>query len=495
MATLSKDKVKEIIEGAPEGTTPAGIVAGLRQEGHQLEGYDEVAQSIGVPVERKKTFTESAAGVLDTIFGGGVIGEAIGTQIAKFKATPEQREFVDPGPTAGQITGDVLRTGLNVVGLKGAGALTKGLTRGIAGREAAETLGKAELSGRARFGLRAAETSTLGGGFGVAEALRQGKPEEATKLAMQGALFGFGISAVTGVSGAVFRGATEVLPRKLYSQIFSVAKDDLRLAFQAEAKGGKLDPILAQEVLDRGLRGSSRNMAVYSFKKLNTLEEQVQTLVKDPGKKVKINKKAYISLLEELEDKFSKGAEKFFTERSTNARQLILELRKTKGSNVRMDTVLKMRRYIDNMRNTSSFRLDVNLAPKQEAYKASADGLRKALGDASPEFKSLMKEERIFIQAVDAIVDDAVKRGNRNAIGLIDIIIGGGGIASGSIVGGLTAATAVRGFQQPFTLTNIGYFLSQFGKGFNLARKEGVKAPTRVGTLRGLLESGILQEE
>ena len=41
MAFLSKDKVKEILAGAPEGTTPEGIVAGLRQQGHVLEGYVE----------------------------------------------------------------------------------------------------------------------------------------------------------------------------------------------------------------------------------------------------------------------------------------------------------------------------------------------------------------------------------------------------------------------------------------------------------------------
>jgi SepF-like predicted cell division protein (DUF552 family) len=37
--TLSKDRVKEIIQKAPPGTSPAGIIAGLRQKGYQMEGY------------------------------------------------------------------------------------------------------------------------------------------------------------------------------------------------------------------------------------------------------------------------------------------------------------------------------------------------------------------------------------------------------------------------------------------------------------------------
>ena len=43
MAYLTKDQVKQIIQKAPAGTSPAGIVAALRAKGHQLEGYDQPA--------------------------------------------------------------------------------------------------------------------------------------------------------------------------------------------------------------------------------------------------------------------------------------------------------------------------------------------------------------------------------------------------------------------------------------------------------------------
>ena len=42
------------------------------------------------------------SGLLDAIFGGGVVGEAIGAQIAKRTVPEEQREFIS-GPTRKQI--------------------------------------------------------------------------------------------------------------------------------------------------------------------------------------------------------------------------------------------------------------------------------------------------------------------------------------------------------------------------------------------------------
>lgn len=36
MATITKEQLKEIIQKAPKGTTPEGIVSALRSLGHQL---------------------------------------------------------------------------------------------------------------------------------------------------------------------------------------------------------------------------------------------------------------------------------------------------------------------------------------------------------------------------------------------------------------------------------------------------------------------------
>ena len=45
MALLTKEQVRQIILNAPPDTTPEGIISALREEGHELEGYDEAQLS------------------------------------------------------------------------------------------------------------------------------------------------------------------------------------------------------------------------------------------------------------------------------------------------------------------------------------------------------------------------------------------------------------------------------------------------------------------
>lgn len=44
---LTKDKVREILKNAPPGTTPVGIISGLRERGYELEGYQEAGANTG----------------------------------------------------------------------------------------------------------------------------------------------------------------------------------------------------------------------------------------------------------------------------------------------------------------------------------------------------------------------------------------------------------------------------------------------------------------
>lgn len=138
-------KVAEIYQELKATTTPMGIEQ---------------------PVEVKKTFMEKTGNILDSIFGGGKIGEAIGTSSVKSdvragvgpdgqpiaeadysKLSPEailrlqakgvpttaqgQREEVAQsmeGPNAGQIAGDVARIGVNFLP---AGMIAKGGAKAV----------------------------------------------------------------------------------------------------------------------------------------------------------------------------------------------------------------------------------------------------------------------------------------------------------------------------------------------------------------------------
>src|SRR3990167_2524128 len=161
MAYLTKQQVREILMNAPEETSAPGIIAGLRERGHTLEGYDSIEEE---PKKPRRTTLDKAAGFFDTVFGGGKIGEAIGTQIAKATVPKEQRQFVSPGPTSLQVAGDVAGVGLTVAGLKGVGTVgkigarilkTMGLGAGLAASEAVSEgedlgqVGKSAISGGA----------------------------------------------------------------------------------------------------------------------------------------------------------------------------------------------------------------------------------------------------------------------------------------------------------------------------------------------------------
>ncbi len=63
MANLTKDQVIKIIQNRPPGTSPEGIVAALRQQGHTLEGYDT---SI-TPAQPEPSLFERASGILNSI--------------------------------------------------------------------------------------------------------------------------------------------------------------------------------------------------------------------------------------------------------------------------------------------------------------------------------------------------------------------------------------------------------------------------------------------
>ena len=271
------------------------------------------------------------------------------------------------------------------------------------------------------------------------------------------------VPGAVGTLGAIKKVITERLPERLYDQIFKQSTDDLMQYYRTLSKGGEINPTLAREVMERGLKGSSENMAIYSIRKLDELEEGVQEtvqLLKSQGVKITMeNKQGYVDILGTIKDQFKSG---FLSNRAKDAESMAKELNKIKGSKIGIDLALKVRRFIDKMRNTSSFRMDPKLTPRQEEFKVAADTLRKSLSDAG--LGDLMKEESVYISALEDIVKDAAARKNVKLLNLTDVIIGGGGMATGFPGAGLGAAAAIRGFQQPFTLTSLGQALFKSGK-------------------------------
>lgn len=304
-------------------------------------------------------------------------------------------------------------------------------------------------------------TKLLGGSIGEAVEFAgktflqtAGDLRQTRDAAIVGGVASPAIKAISAVGKGVFK----FLPEKLYSQIFKRTEDDLSLFYQTVAKGKTVNPTLAKEVLDRGLVGNSKNLAVYSFKKLSDLEKAVQVAAK--GKTIKIAQtRAYTSLLNDIKANLGQP---LFSPLSREASVIAKELAKSGDKQIPIKTILKLRRLLDNARSTSSFKLDARLASKQETFKKAADLLRQKISNAG--LKDLMNEERIFIEAIDSIVSDAVRRQNKALLGLTDVLLGGGGLAAGATGAGVGIAAGVRAFQQPVSLTGLGQGLYRAGK-------------------------------
>lgn len=298
---------------------------------------------------------------------------------------------------------------------------------------------------------------------------------------VQNFLIGAAIPPVSAALSGIGKAITVKLPERLYKQVFKVSKDDLELNVRTLAKGKKIDPTLAKEVLDRGLFGSSQNMGVYSAKKLMELESKVQEVAKNDKILFKVPRKNdYITLLNSIKDEFSK---RFGTKYARQADQFVKSIQKGNGYIPKKES-LELKRFFDGLRNRSSFRLDPTLSGKQDELKEAADIIRRTLRK-DKEFAGLMDEERVFIEALDSILEDWAKRGNRKLLNLTDVILGGGGLAAGGPFGSAIGIGAVRGFQQPFTLTGLGQLFKKVGE----AIPEGT-APTVTRGVGGVIIKG-----
>lgn len=448
---------------------------------------------------------EETTGVLGTLgrfTGTEALGRFLGSKLAS----------LDPATKA------------NLEAVKKSGAIDEaGVTNfsrgGVSNRELAGSVAQTALSlGTVGMGKvlssgslaeKALKGATLGGAFGAAGAA-QTEGSSIAMGALTGALIGGAIPIAGRMISDIGKGAADV-PEKLYAQIFRRVEDD----YAASIKSGyymdlqksnpekyaqllekglvpeapNFNPTLAKEALNKGLRGNVENMAKYSFGKQIQIEDEIRDLVK--GQVVKVdNKKGYVKLLTSLQKEFGKQDVGFMPERGKTANMLLSELKSAKSNKVSAETALKLRRFLDSMRNTSSFRTNPNLTLKQDAFKSAADKLRGALATQLPGIKDKMNDYRIFIEAFDELVKKGVRDENAKLLNMTDVLIGGGGLASGFPGAGIGAATAVRAFQSPTSLTGLGYGLNKVVGGVrslsNALTSPGVRTAARTLTTSGI---------
>lgn len=249
---------------------------------------------------------EKAASGFNTVFGGGKIGEAIGTQIAKARATPEERKFITPGPSAKEIVGDVIRVGANFIpaggaGLGMAGKIGIGLGTGYAfdvGNDMAENKSASEIL--------TPGIGTLVGGLvppvlGKTIPLVQGLRKGATKTAEVGAT----------------KLAENIVEKRVsqFDKVFNTSGPLRRLKIKSDSKGYNISQTLAANdkyipVPDGGkitYEGIAEPMANLQ-KDIKYRAEAVNAVVDSFGQKVNINDWR-ATALKEIDDLKLKGDE------------------------------------------------------------------------------------------------------------------------------------------------------------------------------------------
>ena len=171
---ITKDKMREIIQNAPEGTSPAGIVASLRAKGFELEGYKESVKqgNIKRQQQEKKETEKRKEGFSLAKLGKRHIQDPIESAIQKSPIGTSPLAYL---PT--QIIG--------------------------AGQQMVETIGKEAIKAVPRVALSGAEAIT-------------GKEQRAT-LPYIGEVRG--VSAMAGDRAAMFAGEEGILGKQVSPEI------------------------------------------------------------------------------------------------------------------------------------------------------------------------------------------------------------------------------------------------------------------------------------
>lgn len=306
MKNITRDQVQVIIQNAPPGTDPRAVLDEFVKRGYTIEGVDMqqaqervATQMTPQEVEQKVSLREKTGSVLNAVFGGGKIGEAIGTKIAKskfeaddsgmseadrqraeqvfkqrtgkeadFSLEAQEQEIKESmkGPKASQVLGDIARTAATFFPVgKGATAISKvaqgmGISKG-----AANYLG-AIISG---------------GAAGATVDVSEDVAADRNVALGMGTAFGAGLPAASPVAKALARVTARVVGKgaaEISGALTGTSAETLEQAFYASKTGGKeLDSFTA------AMRGKTtpEKLAMALRENTEVINTQRQTLFKE----------------------------------------------------------------------------------------------------------------------------------------------------------------------------------------------------------------------
>jgi hypothetical protein len=396
------------------------------------------AAEINQPQAPQETGMQKWGRRLDMFLGGGKIGEAIGTQIAKGNLgttlqkfavgqdlTPEQEAHVSAGPTGRQLVADAARVGVNFlpVGTMG-GAITNRLaTEGV--KRFARPLGN--ISSQALAGYA----------YDVTEGVRQG--EEQPLRPGMGTYTGLGFGALGSAGSAGLRKLGQQTGQQKLADL-TTSMSSLTNSLNRNTKKGGVTPL---QTLEReGLMPTVADGKIVTDEvraqlqqRLASLAEQTRGVIASSGKEV-----PWSTFKNEIQttiknDKLLQNLGKTETVMK-NANVILESYRRSYGNRIPVSA-------IDDIRKAANTQWKDEV---RDMYRAIGDASRKIVYDVVPDntVRDALRQEGELLAASDfakSLHGKAVK-GGRLGTGMSQIIGGMIGTGAGAMGGPLTSVIA-----------------------------------------------------
>jgi hypothetical protein len=320
-------------------------------------------------------------------------------------------------------------------------------------------------------GRVAAKAGMEGIGGGAIALAQTGDLEEAAKT---GGLFA-GVRGTLGTAGELARAFR--IPERIYSSIFKNTYRDVvtelktagaaafqkahpdefkALVDQGIIRAGKngviqIDDTLAKQALDRGLKGSLKNMANQTVAGLYRAESKVRDVAKNATTKVDVSEKQFQTILRQIAADYKDVG---FGEFSQKAKVLADAIKQNKGK-VNVETAIAIRRLLDGLRTQASYNAPASrLSLGQQNLKFLANTLRGRVNKV-PGMQAVMDDYSFYIDALEHIGKEAARAGNRQIISLLDALFFGGGAVAASQAAGATLGLMRRALTVPSSATRM----------------------------------------
>jgi hypothetical protein len=316
--------------------------------------------------------------------------------------------------------------------------LTKGIESPLL-RASARIIGKSAVQGTAAGEVRLAQT---------------GSPKEAAITAATAGVIRGGLATIGEGARALH------LPERLYSTIFKNSAQDMiselksgGLAKLQETNPQKLQQFidkgivkinpdgspllndtLAEKAIENGLRGSIRNMANTVVEGTLDSENSAQTIANSYKGTINLAEPQIKNVLKEISSEYENVG---FGDISNEAGRLAQSITDG-GGNVSAGDALAIRRLLDKARIARSFDVQASkLSLSQQNLKTLADAVRQRVNNI-PGMGDVMKKYSFYIDAMDALGQEAKRRGNNQVLSLIDSLFLSGAYAGNNPIPGIT---------------------------------------------------------